>query len=115
MSVKISISEGTIKAKIDNQWNSALEMISGEILKDCNEFCKEETGMLIMSSLIHSDLKNGKLIWSTPYAARQYYEIRTAYKHVNGKATWRWVDVAKRLYKGEWARKAQAIIRRYGA
>lgn len=113
MSVKITINEGKIRATIDNNWESGLEMLSAEILKDCNEFCKEETGMLIMSSLIHSDLKHGKLIWNTPYAARQYYEIRTAHKDVNSNASWRWVDVAKRLYKGEWARKAQAIMRKY--
>lgn len=113
MSVRININENSIKATIDNNWESGLEMLSSEILKDCNEFCKEDTGMLIMSSYIHSDLKKGKLIWNTPYAARQYYEIRTAYKDVNGKASWRWCEVAKQLYKAEWVRKAQAIMRLY--
>ena len=89
-------------------------MLSSEILKDCNYYCKEDTGMLIMSSYIHSDLKHGKLVWNTPYAARQYYEIQTAIKDVNANATWRWCDVAKRLHKDEWARKAQRIMELYG-
>lgn len=114
MSVKIIIDENKIKAKIDNTWESGLEMISSEILKDCNFYCKEDTGMLIMSSYIHSDLKHGKLVWNTPYAARQYYEIQTAIKDVNANATWRWCDVAKRLHKDEWARKAQKIMELYG-
>ena len=113
MSVKINISETGIKATIDNTWKNGLEMLSSEILKDCNEFAKEDTGMLIMSSYIHSDLKKGKLVWNTPYAARQYYEIRTAYKDVNSKASWRWCEVAKQLYQSEWGRKAQAIMRLY--
>lgn len=113
MSVKIIVNENTIQAKIDNTWKNGLEMLSAEILKSCNRYCKEDTGMLIMSSYIHSDLKNGKLIWQTPYAARQYYEIPTAYRDVNSNATWRWCEVAKNNHLSEWQRQAQAIARLY--
>ena len=70
--------------------------------------------MLIDSSLIHSDLKHGVLRWQTPYAARQYYEIRTAYTDVNPNASWRWCEVAKQAHQDEWKRMASAIVRRYG-
>lgn len=113
MSVKIKISETGIKAKIDNAWESGLEMLSSQILRDCNKYCKQDTGMLIMSSLIHSDLKKGILIWNTPYAARQYYEIRTAHPDVNSQASWRWVELAKSLHAETWTRQAQAIARLY--
>jgi hypothetical protein len=113
MSVKIIIDEKKIQAKIDNQWSSGLEMLSSQILRDCNRYCKEDTGMLIMSSFIHSDLKKGRLVWQTPYAARQYYEIQTAYKDVNANASWRWCEVAKRLHQADWVRQAQAIMRYY--
>jgi hypothetical protein len=113
MSVKIIIDENSIKAKIDNTWENGLEMLSSQILKDCNYYCKEDTGMLIMSSFIHSDLKHGRLIWNTPYAARQYYEIRTAYKDVNSNASWRWCEVAKQNHISDWQRQAQAITRLY--
>lgn len=114
MSVKITINENNIKATIDDTWESGLEMLSSQILKDCNRYCKEDTGMLIMSSLIHSDLKKGRLVWNTPYAARQYYEIRTAYTDVNSNASWRWCEVAKSLHQADWGRQAQAIMRLYG-
>ncbi len=114
MAVRISIDEHKITAKIDNAWSSGLEMLSTQILRDCNRYCKEDTGMLIMSSFIHSDFKKGRLVWQTPYAARQYYEIRTAYKDVNANASWRWCDLAKRLHKDDWCRQAQAITRLYG-
>ena len=113
MAVKIIINENTIQAKIDNAWQNGLEMLSSEILRDCNKYCKEDTGMLIMSSYIHSDLKRGRLIWQTPYAARQYYEIPTAYKDVNSNASWRWCEVAKNNHQERWARQAQAITRLY--
>lgn len=111
MSVKININEHAIQVKIDNAWSNGLEMLSSEILRDCNKYCKEDTGMLIMSSYIHSNLKKGLLIWNTPYAARQYYEIQTAIKDVNSNASWRWCEVAKTNHYEKWARQAQAITR----
>lgn len=48
MSVKFNISEKKIQVKIDNVWKSGLEMLSSQILKDCNRYCKEDTGMLII-------------------------------------------------------------------
>lgn len=114
MSVKFNIDESKIQVKMDNIWKNGLEMLSSEILRDCNKYCKEDTGMLIMSSYIHSDLKNGRLVWQTPYAARQYYAIPTAYHDVNPNATWRWCEVAKNNHLDRWCRQAQAIVRLYG-
>jgi len=113
MAVRIEINENSIKAKIDNTWQNGLEILSSQILRDCNMYCKEDAGMLIMSSYIHSRLKEGLLIWQTPYAARQYYEIPTAYKDVNPNASWRWCEVAKQNHLAEWGRQAQAITRLY--
>jgi hypothetical protein len=113
MAVRIQINENSIRATIDNTWQSGREMLCSQILRDCNLYCKEDTGMLIMSSLIHSRLKDGLLIWNTPYAARQYYEIPTAYTDVNSNASWRWCEVAKQNHLAEWGRQAQAITRLY--
>ena len=113
MSVKFNISDQKIKVKIDNVWENGLEMLSSQILKDCNRYCKEDTGLLIISSYIHSNLKKGLLVWQTPYAARQYYEIRTAYKDVNSQASWRWCEVAKTNHLDRWQKQAQAIARLY--
>ena len=114
MAVRFNISERSIKVKIDNLWENGLAKLSAIILKDCNRYCKEDTGMLIMSSYIHSDLNNGKLVWRTPYAARQYYEIPTAYTDVNENASWRWCELAKQLHGDDWGRQAQALMREKG-
>lgn len=113
MAVRIQINEHSIQAKIDNTWASGLEMLSSQILKDCNLYCKQDKGTLIMSSYIHSRLKEGLLIWNTPYAARQYYEIPTANKENNSNATWRWCEVAKKNHLADWDRQAQAIMRMF--
>ena len=113
MAVKFNINERSIQVKIDNAWDTGLEMLSSQILKDCNRYCKEKTGTLIISSYIHSDLKHGRLVWNTPYAARQYYEIPTAHTEVNENASWRWCELARRLHLEDWGRQAQAITRYY--
>ena len=115
MSVRINVNTSQIQQRVNHPLDErGMEMLASQILRDCNKYCKEDTGTLIASSMIHSDLKNGKLVWQTPYAARQYYEIRTAYKDVNPEASWRWVEVAKGLHYNTWARQAQAIARLYG-
>ena len=113
MAVKINIDGDKIKYKIYRTIKNGMGMLASEILRDCNKYCKEDTGTLIISSYIHSDLDNGKLVWATPYAARQYYEIRTAYPDVNQNATWRWCEVAKNNHHEKWERQAQAIARLY--
>ena len=114
MPVKIDIDTLKIQAKVDDAWKKGLPMLASQIRKDCNEYCKEDSGTLIASSLIHSDLANGRLVWQTPYAARQYYEIRTAYHDYNPNASWRWCEVARNNHLERWQRQAQAIKRYYG-
>lgn len=115
MSVRMNLNNAKILQKVNHPLGEAgLEMLSSQILKDCNKYCKEDSGTLIASSYIHSQLNRGLLIWQTPYAARQYYEIRTAYKDVNPNASWRWCEVAKENHKERWAQQAQAIARLYG-
>ena len=115
MPVKININQQRIYSKIDNPLTAeGLAMLSSQILTDCNRYCKEDTeGTLIASSMIHSKLDEGKLVWQTPYAARQYYEIQTAHTDINPNASWRWVEVAKQNHKADWQRQAQAIARLY--
>ena len=110
MSVRFKINEKSIQVKITDQWESGLEQLSSQVLKDCNEYCKQDTGTLIMSSYIHSQLKRGLLIWQTPYAARQYYEIQTASTDRNPRASWKWCEVAKQHHGEDWGRTAQLLM-----
>ena len=113
MSVKINIDGDKIAYKIDRTIKNGMAMLSAVVLHDCNKYCKEDTGALMISSYVHSKLDEGKLVWQTPYAARQYYEIRTAYKDVNSNASWRWCEVAKTNHLDRWQKQAQEIARLY--
>lgn len=109
--MKVNIPRHAIEAKITGAFKNSLPLLCDEILNDCNQYCKEDTGMLIASSYVHSKLDEGLLIWQTPYARRQYWEIRTAYKDVNPQASWKWCEVAKRHHLEQWQRQADALMK----
>ena len=111
MPVRINIPKNAVAAKVEAAFKNGLPQLSDEILNDCNQYCKMDTGNLIASSYIHSKLDEGKLIWQTPYARRQYWEIRTAYKDENPNASWKWCEVAKKKHLEQWERQAQIALR----
>lgn len=108
MPIKIQIDKNKVGARIMGAWDSALPMLSEEILADCNEYCKEDSGALIKSSLIHSRPAEGKLVWETPYAKRQYWAIETS---LTVGRTWRWCETAKSKWKSRWQKLAERLMR----
>lgn len=110
MPLKINVSKFAIREKVEGAFQKAIPALTEEIMNDCNQYAKEDTGALIASSLIHSIPAEGKVIWQTPYARRQYWEIQTAYTDVNPGATWKWAEVAKQNHKEQWRRQAQALL-----
>jgi hypothetical protein len=110
MPVKIIFSREKVETRIKYAFGAGMGMLANEILNDCNQYCKEDTGMLIASSYIHSQLDDGKLIWQTPYARRQYWEIRTAIPDPNPNATWKWCEAAKKARLPIWEKQAQRLL-----
>ena len=111
MPVKIMIDPNKVSARVMNVFNQdVLPALSEEILADCNEYCKEDTRALITSSLTLSRPKEGKLIWDTPYAKRQYWEIKTS---LTPGRTWKWCETAKRRWKSRWAKLAEGGLRKH--
>lgn len=110
MPVRIKIDKSAVAAKVENAYDKGLALLSEEVLNDCNQYCKEDTGMLIASSLVHSKPQDGTLIWQTPYARRQYWQIRTAHTDVNPRASWKWCEVAKSRHLRKWERQAQHLL-----
>ena len=109
MPVRIKISPEQVAAKVTGAFDKALYGLTTEILADCNEFVKRSPDQtMLKSSLIHSQPKEGKIVWATPYARRQYWEIQTA---LTPGTTWRWVDTAKKAHMERWQRLAQKGVR----
>jgi hypothetical protein len=108
MPVRIYIDQNQCAAKVKTAWEKGLFALSSEILADCNEYCKEDHHTLIDSSLDHSKPEIGRLVWQTPYAKRQYWEIRTS---LTPGRTWKWCETAKRKWLRKWKQKAEEGLR----
>ena len=102
--MKITINKAQLHAKVDTAWKKGLRNLTSEIRKDCNQYVKYDNGDLERSSMRHSILEQGKIVWDTPYAKRQYWEIKTS---LTPGRTWKWCETAKQKYKDRWKRQAQ--------
>ena len=107
MPVRIYIDPAKTGIRVKGAWDKGLAILSEEILADCNEFCKEDQHTLINSSLLHSRPQQGILIWETPYAKRQYWEIKTS---LTPGRTWKWCETAKQHYGERWRRLAERLL-----
>lgn len=105
--MRITIDKALVKEELINRFNAlALAPLTEQILTDSNYFARQDTGNLIASSQTASRLKEGKLVWRTPYARKAYY-TGTPSKNVNPNASLQWVEVARKAYRADWQKLAQ--------
>ena len=108
MPVRVKVNANDCAAKVMGAWNNALRALSNQILNDCNQYCKVDQTGLRSSSYAFSKPEDGKLIWQTPYARRQYWAIPTA---LTPGTTWKWCETAKAKHRGDWEKIAQKGLR----
>ena len=108
MPVKIRIDPNQCAARVQGAWNKGLRDLSVEIRAHCNQYVKINEHTLEGSSYDQSILEQGLIIWQTPYAKRQYWEIRTS---LTPGRTWKWCETAKRKHKADWQRQAEKGLR----
>lgn len=56
----------------------AQAMFDQEVLRRTDPYVPLDTGMLKNTALLASDIGGGELVWSTPYAAAQYYNTASS-------------------------------------
>ena len=103
MRVEVNIRSSLTGADAEQATQRAIAATSKWALKDCNFYCKQDTGALIQSSHIHSDIDGGVLKWVMPYAEFQYTFPPTR-KDKNPNASPEWCGVAETNHKDEWDR-----------
>lgn len=108
MPIRIQIDPNKVGAKVMGAWKESLLPLSSQILEDCNQYVKVDQHTMESSSYAASDLNNGKLVWDTPYAKRQYWEIKTS---LTPGRTWKWCETAKRKFKSDWQKLAEKLLR----
>lgn len=102
--MKMTINKAQVKAKIDGAKGKMLYALTSEIATDCQKYVKVDKTPLRSSMKTSFDNGVGVISWDTPYAKRQYWEIKTA---LTPGTSWKWCHVAKLKHKSTWQRQAQ--------
>lgn len=110
LNIKVNIPEKEIIRKVDKAVSAAQVALDQQVLKDSNFFIPFDTGELMRSSLRHSKIGEGLIVWNTPYARRLYYNPQYNFsKDVNPNAQGLWFEAAKAKHYHEWVKLAQRI------
>lgn len=138
MPVSVKINSAQIAVQIRAASEKALAVCAQQALADCNEYAPDDRDGLINSSYIHSDIAQGELVWSTPYARYLYHGILmvdpktgSAYaregqtkvlsspkneldfdKLKNPKAGSHWCERAKAEHGEEWRQIYEAVLKK---
>lgn len=108
MGIRVTTSLGGVHAAIDRKEKRVKEALGQQILKDSNYFAPQDTGALINSSIIASDLQKGILVWDTTYARKLYWNPQLNFSHdVNPNAQGKWFEAAKSIYLSTWVAMAK--------
>ena len=108
LNIKVNFNANAVANKIDNAIDKAQHALDQQVLKDSNFFIPFDTGELMRSSLRHSKIGEGLIVWNTPYARRLYYNPQYNFsKDVNPNARGLWFEEAKALHYDEWVKIAQ--------
>ena len=108
MPIKIQIDPNKVGAKVTGAWDKALHAEISQIAGDTNQFVKVDQHTLENSMRFHSENGVGEVTWDTPYAKRQYWEIKTS---LTPGRTWKWIETAKRKFKSDWQRIIEKALR----
>lgn len=112
--VRVVFNVGNISRRIHESTQRATFDMAQRALADCNYYCKRDSETLINSSLIYSKFEEGKLIWQTPYARRQYYLRATRTDGDRRRnARWMWAKHAASCHKEQWFAVFRASFRRH--
>lgn len=106
---KFICDKAAIKAQLQRAWDKVLPQLTDTILSETNEFVREDSSAMRKSSYTASNVKDGEIIWNTPYAKRVYYTGDPS-KEKNPRATTLWCEAAKREYGKDWEKRAQKLF-----
>ena len=95
--VKVYFNKDKTSAEMKRCMEAGIEKVATEALDDANEFVRVFTGRTRDSSYDASNLKEGDLVWNTPYAAQVYY-TGTPSTNINPKASLLWAHVGYSTY-----------------
>jgi len=105
-----SFDSAAVKARIQRLNDVAIPIVAKEALKDANALARRQSGALVESSITHSDLNHGRLIWQTKYARRMYFTGKPRLNK-NRRATLMWAHKAARANIGKYTRIVNEVVK----
>ena len=92
----IKVKTNKIPGKLDKAFDYAQNILDQQVLKDSNYYIPVDRGNLRESGITHSQIGKGKVVWSTKYARRLYYNPQYNFSHdKNANARGLWYEEAK--------------------
>jgi len=85
--------------KWNGNYTRAQRFVDSEILRLSEPFTPLQTGMLIKSGSLGTDVGSGEVKWIAPYARAQYYSPRKAGSETGPLRGGFWFERMKALYK----------------
>lgn len=110
MIFKVTHDKAAIQRKVEAAAGKAVAVLSEQVLKDSNYYCRQDQGTLISSSHTASDFQRGIVAWDTPYARKVYY-TGVPSRDVNRNAELMWVEKARSAHQADWKDIAQKALR----
>lgn len=110
MNFRVTHDRAAISRKVEAAAGKAVAVLSEQVLKDSNYYCRQDQGTLISSSHTASDFQKGIVAWDTPYAKKVYY-TGVPSKDVNHNAELQWVEKARAAHREDWRGIAEKALR----
>jgi len=105
MEIKLDFDPNSVILKANGTIEKCQKRLDSQVLKDSNYYIPMDTGTLKKSSILHTVIGSGLLVWQTPYAKKLYYnENIKISEQVNPNASRKWFEVAKSKNKELWSK-----------
>ena len=92
-----------------DEWNTrydnAQKFVDSEVLRLCEPYIPKQTGMMIKSGILGTDIGSGEVAWIAPYSRAQYYMTRKAGSETGFLRGSKWFERMKEV-------SGETIIRR---
>jgi len=80
------------------RYSRAQQFMDSEILRLAEPYTPKQTGMLILSGTLGTDIGSGRVQWIAPYARAQYYSPRTPGSETGPLRGPQWFERMKQVY-----------------
>lgn len=95
------------KRKWQQRYDTAQRFVDSEVIRLSEPFTPLQTGMLVKSSILGTNIGSGEVTWIAPYARKQYYGTRKPGSETGALRGPRWFERMKAIHKSAIIRGAR--------